>query len=78
MRGVVCLFLGQVCEGVERAKVALPVELFLGRVPGGLLSAEWLASFVRCVGERVCVAVYWRATRCEGYPAGLQYRMTKY
>lgn len=42
-------------EGVHRATAAVKVKRLLATVLGELLTEKWPASFVNCVGERMCV-----------------------
>lgn len=55
MRDGVCLFVGQVWNGVERAEAAVPTEHSLRRMLDDLLSKEGLASVLSCLRELMCV-----------------------
>lgn len=53
----VCLFSEQPAEAVEKEKAALTVEKLFGEVLAGLCKGEVLASFRKCVRDRMCADV---------------------
>lgn len=54
VRDDVCLFLGKMFEGVQRAEAAVPDERLLTKVLDKLFNGRWLSSSVNGVTKEMC------------------------